>query len=264
MRLVATPSDAGKPGRLAGLDMTAWALSSLALASGLLCSFDAQAALVAEWNMTGRNGLQLVTPGGVATGLTGGTWVRGSGLIRNSGPDSMSASGWDGGANDYLGFTVTVEEGSALFLDRLSIGTRSSSSGPGSIGLFYSGDLFANALATVQQGPGNNVVYSVMDLSALPALTSGSLEFRLYQIGANAADGGATSPTSGSFRITDYFSGGVDRNITLEGAVVTASSVPVPAAGWLLLLGLGALVTRIPVARRHLNFTGPADKWIAP
>ena len=83
-------------------------------------------------------------------------------------------------------------------------------------------------------GPGAGFIFSVIDLSALTNLT-GTVEFRIYQVGNTAANGGATDPAR-HFRLTNYFFGGVDQgNMSFSGSVV-------PAPGALALLGLGGLV----------------------
>jgi hypothetical protein len=62
---------------------------------------------------------------------------------------------------------------------------RSSATGPGTIGLYYSGDGVTAALATFNQAPGANFVNSVVDLDSLPGL-AGTVEFRLRQVGLAA------------------------------------------------------------------------------
>ena len=64
---------------------------------------------------------------------------------------------------------------------------------------------------------------------------TGTVEFRIYQVGNTAANGG-TPETNRHFRLTNYFWGGVDQgNMSFSGSVV-------PAPGALALLGLGGLV----------------------
>ncbi|MFA5982467.1 MAG: hypothetical protein WC782_00460 [Methylococcaceae bacterium] len=105
-------------------------------------------------------------------------------------------------------FGFTVDSGFSVNLDQLVIGTRSSNTDPGTLGLFYSGDSFATSLFNFTQAPGSNLVNSIIDLSALTDLT-GAVEFRIFQIGNNAANGGSTS-TNGTFRVADYFVGGAE------------------------------------------------------
>ena len=213
---------------------------ALAVSTGaLLFSSASQAALVAQWDLTGQTGSQVSSTALVlASGITGGLMSRGAGLTSSAAANSFSSTGWNGQSTDYLSLTLNVAAGSTLDLQTLSVGTRSSNTGLGSIGLFYSGDGFTTAITTITQ-PGTNFVNSAIDLTALADVT-GALEFRFYQIGTTAA-GGGTSTAAGTFRLTDYFNGATDENLSLTGTLSTASAVPVPAAAWLLVAGLGVM-----------------------
>jgi hypothetical protein len=215
-------------------------VSAAAVLLGSLFSSSAtHAALVAQWDLSGQPGNQVTTTALVlASGITGGLMARGAGLSISPATNSFSSTGWNGQNTDYLSLSLTVAAGSSLDLQTLSFGTRSSNTGLGSIGLFYSGDGFTTAITTITQ-PGTNFVNSAIDLTALADVT-GSLEFRFYQIGTTAA-GGGTSSATGTFRLTDYFNGATDENLSLTGTLSTASAVPLPAAGWLLVAGLGAM-----------------------
>jgi hypothetical protein len=213
---------------------------ALAISTGaLLFSSASQAALVAQWDLSGQAGNQVSSTALVlASGITGGLMSRGAGLTGSAAGNSFSSTGWNGQSTDYLSLTLNVAAGSSLDLQTLSVGTRSSNTGLGSIGLFYSGDGFTTAITTIAQ-PGTNFVNSAIDLTALADVT-GALEFRFYQIGTTAA-GGGTSTAAGTFRLTDYFNGATDENLSLTGTLSTASAVPLPAAAWLLVAGLGAM-----------------------
>lgn len=214
-------------------------LSATVVAGSLFASTATHAALVAQWDLTGQPGNQLTNTALVlASGITGGLMSRGAGLTSAAAGNSFSATGWNSQATDYMSLSLTVAAGTSLDLQTLSVGTRSSNTGPGSIGLFYSGDGFASAITTVAQ-PGTNFVNSAIDLSTLADVT-GSVEFRFYQIGTTAA-GGGTSTGSGTFRLTDYFNGGTDENLSLTGTLSSVSAVPLPAAAWLMVAGLGVL-----------------------
>lgn len=201
----------------------------------------AAAVTVVEWDLLGQPGTQsTVAASGVAANVTGAALTRGAGLSGNAGTNSMNAAGWTGQATDFFSFGFTADPGYSVDLDELYIGTRSSNTGPGSIGLFSSLDSFSAALVTFNQA-GGNFVNSIVDLSGLPDIT-GSIEFRLMQIGSAAANGGATG-SSGTFRVTAYFENGAfNRNLGLTGTVT--APVPVPAALWLLAPALGAITVR--------------------
>ena len=187
----------------------------------------------------------------LASGITGGVISRGAGLTSSAALNSFSSAGWNSQSTDYVSLSLTVDAASSLDLQTLSLGTRSSNTGPGTWGLFYNGDGFSNAITTVSTAPGSVFVNSAIDLSALPNVT-GALEFRLYQIGTTAANGGATN-TAGTFRLTDYFNGSTDENLSLTGTLSSVSAVPLPAAAWLLLAGLGALGVTVRGRRGSAN-----------
>lgn len=194
----------------------------------------ANAGVITSYNLTGQPGTQASVAGTGTTNVTAASLTRGAGLTGVSAANSMNASGWTQGADDFFSFGFTVDSGFAVNLDKLYIGTRSSAQGPGTMGLFYSGDGFATALTTFNQAPGGNFINAIIDLSGLSGLT-GSVEFRLMQIGTVAANGGSTS-SGGTFRVTAYFENGAfNRDLQLTGEVV-----PAPSA--LALLGLGGLV----------------------
>jgi MYXO-CTERM domain-containing protein len=195
---------------------------------------DAALVKIANWNMAGLTGTE-ATAAGTGSGVTALNATRGAGLTGSSGTNSMNAVGWTGQATDYFSFGFTVGSGDSVNLSSLSIGTRASSTGPGSVGLFYSVNNYSVALATITQGSGA-FVNSVIDLSALQGLT-GTVEFRLMAIGTNSAAGG-TTVSGGTFRMSNFFSGSplVDQG----GFFFTGEVVPAPGA--LALLGVAGLV----------------------
>jgi len=197
----------------------------------------ASAALVAQWDMTGQLGTQVTQAAStVATGITGAVLSRGAGIAATAAGNSFNSNGWTGQATDFVSFAFTIGAGQTLALDNFTVGTQSSATGPGTIGLFYSGDNFATALATVTQGSAT-LSNNIFTLTSLPVLNAGTVTFRFAQIGTLAPNGAATA-SGGTFRISDYALGG-DQNVTFNGTL--SSTVPLPAAVWLLGAGLGAL-----------------------
>jgi hypothetical protein len=224
-----------------------------ALAVLLAASAAVQAETIVEWELAGAPGSQASTAAsGAAAQVTGSALVRGAGLVGNAAANSINASGWNGQATDYFSFGFAVTDGHLVDLDSLYIGTRASGTGPGTLGLFYSGDGFSTSLATFDQAPGGSFLNSVVDLDALPDL-SGNVEFRLRQIGTAAANGGATGG-AGTFRVTGYFVAGVfDRNAQFTGSV---SAIPEPGSNAMLLAGLAAVGV---VVRRRRSRPALAD-----
>lgn len=207
----------------------------LALAAGL--SSAAQAQSIVAWDFSGDAGNQASeSPISAAPGVTGGNITRGSGLGLNAGGGSFNSNGWESavsgpGSTEYLSFGFTVADGYFVDLVGLVLGTRSSGTGPGSLGLFYGGDGFASQLYSFTQ---NNTadLFSNIDLGFLPNLT-GSVEFRIYELGNTQADGSGATASTGTFRLIDH---NVLGNMAFTGSV---TAVPEPETYALLLAGLG-------------------------
>lgn len=221
---------------------------SLAAVFALGVSAQAQAAsIIEEYDFTGTAGNQAFTAAtNTAANITGSNLVRGAGLTANSGSGSLNSAGFTGQATDFLSFGFSVADGFSVNLEQLFIGTRSSNTGPGTLGLFYNGDNFASSLFTFSQS-GTSNLFSIVDLSALTGLT-GSVEFRILQIGTNSANGGATTSSTGTFRVQDYVVSSIDNNLRFTGTVNAVASVPVPAAFWLF----GSAVAGFAARKRKL------------
>ncbi|GMV24457.1 MAG: hypothetical protein AMXMBFR58_04880 [Phycisphaerae bacterium] len=210
-------------------------LAALALVAG-----SATAATVSQWDLTGAPGDQAFTAGTAAANVSATNITRGAGLGVSAAGNSFSSLGWTQQATDYISFGFSVDAGYQVNLENLYIGTRSSGTGPGTLGLYSSLDGFTAPLTTFVQvgtngGAGTGFVNSVVDLSALPNI-SGTIEFRVIQIGTQAANGGATTSANGTFRLTAYFVNATfDRNLQFTGEVI-----PAPAS--IALVGLAGLV----------------------
>jgi MYXO-CTERM domain-containing protein len=214
------------------------------VALSLALATSAHGELIAGWNLAlCPDGAQTYAATAAAGGVTGMTMTRGAGLgVAFATQGNFNAWGWNQEAADYLSFGFTVANGSSVNLSTLQIGTRSEGGAPGVLALRSSVDGFGSDLFIFNQaatdggvwGPGAGFIFSVIDLSALTNLT-GTVEFRIYQVGNTAANGG-TPQTNRHFRLTNYFYGGIDQgDMSFSGTVV-------PAPGALALLGLGGLV----------------------
>lgn len=206
---------------------------ALVLAAGLTAA--ASADVLVSYDALGLTGTEPQITGVAGTAnLTAVDMVRGAGLIGNAGANSMNTAGWTGESTDYISFGFTVDAGFTANVDQLIIGTRSSGTGPGIMGVFYNGDGFTTALGTINQAPGGNFVNSIINLN-LTGL-SGNVEFRLIQVGTVSAGGGTTG-SGGTFRVADYLDGdGNFLDTQLTGEII------VPAPGAFALMGLGGLV----------------------
>lgn len=209
----------------------------VAAAAMLFAAGTAQAAVVAEWDTSGKTGSEVSIVGAGSAQVSAADLVRGSGVTASSAANNFGAIGWNGvNANDYIQFGMTVASGYQANLNELWISTRSSSTGPGTIGIYSSLDNYTNAIFTVAQ-PSATYVNSKIDLSSLGAIT-GTVYFRVMEVGDTAPNGLATAGT-GTFRVGDYNDGSSFQDIELHGET---TPTPVPAAAWLLGSGLLGLV----------------------
>jgi hypothetical protein len=190
---------------------------------------------LSEWDLLGAPGNQPFTSGIGSANVTASNLARGAGLVASAAGNSISASGWTGEGSDYFSFGLTIASGFSANLDSLYLGSRSSGTGPGTIGIFSSLDNYTTAITTISQAPGGNFVNSIINLSSLGTV-SGTVEFRVYAIGTGSAGGGTTG-SAGTLRLTAYFAnGGFDRNLQITGDVI-------PTPGSLALLGFAGLAT---------------------
>ncbi len=208
-------------------------------ACALVASIHTQAASITIWEMSGQAGDQpTMDANTLATGLESATLARGAGLNASSGADSFSSSGWSGNeAGDYISFSLIVEEGYHLQLTSLELITRSSNTGPGSLGLYSSLDGFSAQLGSITQS-GSEVLNSSIDLAGLGSVIGG-IEFRLLELGNTQADGIGDTSASGTFRLLN----GASEFTRFEGELVP-TPVPLPASAWLFGSALAALAAR--------------------
>jgi hypothetical protein len=201
----------------------------------------ANASQIAAWDMFGQPGNQAFTPSSSSdANVTGLNMVRGSGLNSSSANNSMSSSRWGStDADDYFEFGFNVDPGFEVVLDSLIIGTRSSNTGPGTLGLYTSQDSFTNPVFTfVQQG--SDFLNSTVDLSSLAPVTD-DFFVRILEIGNTQADGSGTTSNSGTFRIVDVLDSGDFIDTQFTGTVNALAVIPIPAPFFMLLCAMGIL-----------------------
>lgn len=220
-----------------GASMTSASADIASVMNGPNISFSV-ATLLASWDMSGQPGNQEFTPGISTEFVTAENMVRGDGLSPSGASNSFSSTGWAGtDAGDYMQFGFTVASGYTVTINELWLGTRSSGTGPGTIGVYTSLDGYSSPVFTITQ---NNTAYSnsIIDLSALGPI-SDTFYVRLIEIGNTQADGSGETADTGTFRVADYYDDGVYFDVLLTGDV---STVPLPAAAWLLGSGLVGLL----------------------
>lgn len=213
----------------------------------LLSAAHASAAVaLTTYNLSGYVGTEASAPADTsAANVTGSTMVRGSGLGGTSGGNSINTTGWnDGSAQDYISFGFTVAPGYSASLNELLFATRSSGTGPGTMGVYASVDGGAEILLySILQAPGANYVNNDINLGS-PLLVNQSLTVYLRKIGTTAANGGAIG-SSGTFRISEFSPDGQTfTDVSLFG---TVAAVP-EAQGWVtmtcLIMGAGFWISR--------------------
>lgn len=205
----------------------------LATAAVGMAASVASAQVITSWVNFGQLGNQAFSAVGTeAAGVTGSTLTRGAGITATAASNSFSGNGWDTlAADDYFSFGFTVASGFSVDLSTFWLGSRSSSSGPGFMGLFWSGDGFTSSLTTITQ-VGTAFTNSIIDVSSLTGLT-GTVEFRLMALNGTSAGGGVIG-SAGTFRVGDHFDGTNFTEMRFEGTVV-------PTPGAAALFGLAGL-----------------------
>lgn len=201
-----------------------------------LCHLASAQAFTINFDFGGEPGDQLFTSGVSGSPLAGGAVVdRGPGLGATTAGNSISSNGWDtlNAAEDFFSIRFTVAPGESIDLQSLVIGTRSSNTGPGDLGLFHNGDGFTSSLFTFTQS-GTSFLNSTVDLTSLTGLT-GDVELRIIALSDTRADGTIGISGGGTFRLTNFFDGG-------DTGGMTITAIPEPrfygAALGLLALGL--------------------------
>ena len=218
----------------------------LALAASTLTPNVAQASPIslAEWSLAGKLGTEASDPATfTASGITADNLVRGPGLTGFAGANSMNSASWSVplAADDFvsLGFHVT---GSPVLVQDFFLGTRSSATGPGFINVDISIDGGPFTTFTTLTQPSATFINPHLVLNQV-VHSSLAVEFRAAN--TTAANGG-TIGTAGTWRITDFFQGGVDTHpVEFVGTVL-----PEPASMTLAVVGLAGFGVTVWRRRR--------------
>jgi hypothetical protein len=189
-----------------------------------------------------------------ASNTTSSAMIRGGGLNPNAGDDSFNSNGWATNAEftptavntgGYVGIGFDTDAGFSVLLDELIIGTRSSGSGPSTIGVFTSIDGFTSPVDVIDQTAGwptsssSGFVNSTIDISSLGNV-SGSFRIRFMNVGsANTADVTRLGDMDleSTWRIVDHLTPGVG----FSDSRITGTVVPEPTTltlATLTLLGM--------------------------
>jgi hypothetical protein len=210
----------------------------VALGLAAVAAAPSYAEILVQWDTTGAIGDEVTfAPTFEMTEIDGLDLARGAGLTPSAAGNNFSSTGFSGEETDYVSFGFSISEGSSVDLTQLTMATRSSNSGPGTVDLYYSGDGFTTSLYTFTM-VGTAYTNAIIPIS-LTGLT-GDIEFRLFATGTTSANGGVLS-SGGTFRIGDYYDSGTMTYtpITFEG---TVAAIPEPGTVALLGVGLGAVL----------------------
>jgi autotransporter-associated beta strand protein len=181
----------------------------------------------AYWNFGTNAGSAAVTSNS-STGLSFGSVTNGnsSAMTLNNSSVSTNYAAASGDFNalssarggvfsngsTHFSFAVTANEGYSLSLTNLSLGSRSTGTGPGSLALYSSLDNFAAALSS--DAVSTNGIWALVTPSiAATTLTNGTVTFRIYGFGG--------SGTAANWRIDDLTLGGI--SVTSAVSVVSAN-----------------------------------------
>lgn len=174
-----------------------------------------------------------------APGVTNIAVTRGSALTAASASFAINSSGWfstlgNPNANYEFGFTTTQP----YDLSSMTLGLRSSATGPGLIDLQYQANGSSTWVQLAQYTlPGTNFDNITQSLSALPTITSGVLFQLIADPASGAAGTGATFGNAGTFRFASF----EDANGNFLNPEITGSAVPEPSTMILFALGVPAI-----------------------
>ncbi len=225
----------------------------LCLVVSLVFHATANGAVLLQFNFSGNLGNEASEPAvNVAPGITAFDLVRGAGLTAGGASgttaNTFQSLSWGGtDADDYLSFSFSVSVGNLVDLETLTLNSLSTGAGPGTLGLFYSGDSFVTSLYTFNQSGSNANITTgnSIDLATLTNL-SGIVEFRIREIGDSRADNSGVTSNGGAFRISNFGAS----PMTLSGSI---TAVPEPSS--LACLGLLKMVGAGVVRRRKQSST---------
>ncbi len=214
----------------------------LAVSVFLFLGVNAQAAVIAHWDLYGVGDIDTVDGLTEQTEITAFDMTLGDGLsIATNTSNALNSKGWnDSDSGNYIEFGFSVTEGYEVSLDALWLGSRASATGPHSMSIYSSIDGYSEAIVTFTLS-GTSYSNEVFDLSEIVELQAISGDFVIRIYGSDATS------SAGTFRITDYYNNGSYTDVQFIGTL-SESAVPVPSA--MLLLGSG-LVALIGIRRKN-------------
>jgi hypothetical protein len=184
-----------------------------------------------------------------ALGVTDVPVTRGSAVTPASASFSINSSGWfstlgNANANYQFGFTTTQ----GYHLTSMTLGLRSSATGPGLIDLQYQANGSTTWVQLAQYTlPGTNFDNITQDLSSLPTITSGLLFRLIVDPASGAAVPGSTFADTGTFRFGSFEDPAGD----FLNPEMIGSAVPEPSS--MVLFALSVPTICIAMRRRYVR-----------
>ena len=194
-----------------GMDIASWPWlnpsmrSSLLALCGLLLSFSATMRAQATWNFSAATGAPASLPanisGGVVSALNLGSGSLGfnptspsSGYTGASAGNNASVAAQGGtlavATSAYFEFTLTPISNFSIKVSVLSIGSRSTATGPTTLTLFSSADAFAAPLGTATVLVNSTWTLANFSNLNLTPTAGAALTFRIYGSGGSGTGGG--------------------------------------------------------------------------
>lgn len=166
---------------------------------------------------------------------SGGSITR-TGLGTSSGGGSLNSTGWNNTSN-FLGFSITTTADGSYNLTQFLIQDRASGTGPGNLALYYSGDSFANPIATWSDAPSTGTRQETAAITGITLAPSTTYTFEIKAANSTSNAGG-TVASAGTYRL-------ISPDVELDGdAVQVSTSAPEPASLGVIGLGAAALIGR--------------------
>lgn len=227
--------------------MTTKALSCIV---SLLCFASSITSAQVVWNFTSGDGAPSTSPINITVGAITAGNVAGGNIAFNSTSSSSGYSGASGGNNaavrtveisqldtsisTYFEFTVTPSADHQIYVNGLTLGSRSTPTGASSLSLLSSQDNYSTALSTIESSTSGNWGNLSFGSITLTSAIGTPLTFRIYA-------GVAGTAGSANWRIDD---------VTLN---VTAIAVPEPST-YAAIFG-GVALVGVAVMRRRKRTT---------
>ena len=215
-------------------------IAGLAIAAATLgaAAGHANADAILTWGSTasfaGTEGSIPVASFGAGVVASDTSAISRSGLGTSGGGGSLNSTGWPTG---FLTFSLTTTSTGSYDLTGFQIQDRASGTGPLDLGLFYSGNNFASAIASWSDAAGTGTQQETPSISGITLQPSTTYTFEIKPRDQSSNNGGSIAG-AGTYRV-------LSPSLELDGnPVAVAAPTPEPASLGLLGAGVVALISR--------------------